>query len=275
VSDFFVQETALRQRTYGTIDLGRLGTISFISSNTKGTFWQLTQGVPFPVDLFGFSTFGQQPNHYYLLDFALGSTGSEQVFLANIPFNNYRNANAGLIGYVPISLPENTPISVRGQCSTTGDNLQVAISVMSAGMSSYIPRFSRVHTFGAITSGATKGTLLAASGTVNVNSAWVQVTAGVTEDVKGMVVIVGCPPTTDNRGFGAQVTVGIGTAGNEVPLLFELHYNFDRFGGQVQQFLGGPYPVSIPQGTRLSARQRNTDGRTGIADLDIVLLCFS
>lgn len=86
------------------------------------------------------------------------------------------------------------------------------------------------------------------NGSANVKGAWSQLTAATTRNATGIWVHTRCPSPGYSMAYQSAVDIGVGAAASEVVLI----PNLSAIGWAGSYFL----PISIPAGTRLSARSQ-------------------
>jgi hypothetical protein len=197
----------------------------------------------------------------HMFDIMVGPSLAEQVIIPNI----YRYAPAatagGLQWYFPIAIPEGTRISVRSQASTGGATTSMTVGIQSAGFSAGPPR-SRVQAIGAVTTNATRGTLVPLDTTAGALGTWQALCSdagGATPDLTTAPIeelmldfqIIGLAVNARRL-----VDIGIGPNGSVQLLIQNIplvdHANPDLL---LNPFIG-PFPCSLPAGTQLNVRQR-------------------
>jgi hypothetical protein len=104
----------------------------------------------------------------------------------------------------------------------------------------------RWSTAGAVSS-ASSGTVITASATANAKGSWTQLVASTPFAASGIFVRVGDEANASTRYL---IDIGIGSTGNEIVLIPDLHNSVQSsFGFNIYFF-----PLEIPAGVRLSAR---------------------
>lgn len=90
------------------------------------------------------------------------------------------------------------------------------------------------------------GPILATAGTSFVKGAWTQIVASLSQDASWMMFFL---ETINSSGTNYAVDIGVGGSGSEVAIVSNL-----LFSGQTAGFVRYMFPLSIPAGTRVSAR---------------------
>lgn len=90
------------------------------------------------------------------------------------------------------------------------------------------------------------GPILSTAGTSFVKGAWTQIVASLSQDASWMMFFL---ETINSSGTNYAVDIGVGGSGSEVAIVSNL-----LFSGQTAGFVRYMFPLSIPAGTRVSAR---------------------
>lgn len=267
----FVDETASNSRPQTITASG--------STNTKGSW----------VEIFGGSTLAVASNSYgmlvsvcpfsastrdFLIDIGIGGAGSEQVLVSNLIASVTATNNTWCHHiYIPIGIAIGTRVSVRCQSTAASATCMVQILLLSGGFIGHTS-CRRCQTLGAAT-GDSGGTQIDAGGTAGTKGSYVQIPSSTTTDLAGRQLLIG----VGNVANGGRVTanflldVAIGGAGSEQVVLSNLHINTGANGVPLPTLIG-PIPVSIPQGSQLSARCNSSTIDATDRLLDIVYYVF-
>lgn len=105
--------------------------------------------------------------------------------------------------------------------------------------------------------GATSGGVaVVASTSANTKGVYAELDASTESDSSGMFVTL--TPQTSSSNYDALFDVAVGGAGSEVVVLENYHFSTDAAGGGPIRSRYVHVPISIPSGTRLSARYQTT-----------------
>lgn len=225
------------------------------SANVKGSYSALIASLS--ADLEGFFIKPLYGSGFALLmDVAVGAGGSEVVIVPNL----YFGPSAGLGGggffvsdpiYIPIRIPKGTRVAARCQASSGG----LTIKIKMTGIASTLGKGDRGHTtvvdYGTLT-GTSEGTLITSPGSANTFSAYAELTASTSLDMKHMLVSVQVETGTS---ADHAISVAVGAGGSELDVVSNLYFTTASGRGYQGWY---SFPVGIPKGTRLSYRARST-----------------
>ncbi len=111
--------------------------------------------------------------------------------------------------------------------------------------------FSQSTGIGSVSTGIT----VAASATADTKGSWVELIASTEHDVVEMNVQI--PTIAAASATSYFVDIAIGSAGNEEVIISNIHFSTGVSGSRSPTF-SFDYPISVPSGSRLSARCQNT-----------------
>jgi hypothetical protein len=208
----------------------------------------------------------------HLTDIGFGAAGFEQVVVPNI-FWCKASGGANLVMSIPLPLyiPAGTRVSARTQASVASHALGTLLSVGTQGFVPSSP-LTRVTDYGTAT-GSSGGTSVDPGATANTKGAWTQMVASTTHPIKYLFMCQGSP-TARTTGCWWLFDIGIGGAGSEQVLVPNLNTAQGGLGttANVQVPCShGPFPVSIPAGTRLSVRSSCSVNTAGDRLLPVAL----
>lgn len=251
------------------------------SAHTKGSYAELVAATSY--DAVGFwLTVDMAPHsaggNSYLLTLAIGGAGSEQPIVDNIFFTNVLASGSGrpvpLQVYVPLAVPAGSRIAASIQCETASNTAtaKVSVNLVPAGLV-MPPGFGRATVYGAVT-GTTRAVSVDAGAVAHTKGAWAEVTAACAAPVRALLLVAmqlrGATSGTPSSGL---YDIGVGAAASEVVLVPNLPFVVcTTVGMAIKAF--GPFPVSIPVGTRLSVRAQadNTTITTSARSTEVVLI---
>jgi hypothetical protein len=195
-----------------------------------------------------------------LVDFALSSDGSNFTIIIPNYYITMSTASCSYL-YFPVSIPSGYSLYVRGQADVAAAQLYVEAFPMQPGFMPSAP-LSKVTTYGALSSGQTRGTAIVAGTPAHTKGAWVAI-GTLAAAAKWLILDFGYPSATGNAGY--LFDLGIGPSGSEIILIPDF-YIIQLSGNLYPPSLW--FPVQIPNGTQISVRSQST---TALANLDIVI----
>lgn len=253
-------------KMYGVNTAVSLGTsASNTIANTKGDWSEITASTDF--DANSLTLYNQYTSiGDTLVDVAVGPVGSEQVIIENLLKSNFHNSVIQLDSpaIFPINIPEGSRIAVRIQC--TGANTSYFTVAISKG--GFLDQaFSKVLTIGANTADS-GGLSIDPGGSANTKGAFVELTSSLSESINGLFLAFGGQNNSTRTNMLALCDIAVGPAGNEIVIVDNVPFGVN-FAVDVLRHYTPIIPVSIPKGTRISARaQCNiTDATDRLFDL--------
>jgi len=230
------------------------------TANTKGAYSEFCSSTPEDsiINTLSFTTYGTTWSNY-LVDIALGASGSESIIVENLFFSNIDSLWPLEDVHIPIFVPKGSRISVRAQSSGTSRNLYNGSIDLEFGGSRFYTNnyFTKVITLGAAYAGATDLTAIDPGSSANTYGAWYEFSSNLPFDCKGVLLMVSTllntSRTNDTNWF---VQVGVGASGNEQPIIDDsgLYWKVEtKFILPFYRF----YHISIPKGSRVAIRCRS------------------
>lgn len=249
---------AVSSETYiesSSIDASTLGITVTTSAtvNTKGSWVELIASTSadytfIELVLSDVSTVERQ----FAVDIGVGAAASESAVISNL---TCAFAGAPLVDFnvrIPIAIAAGSRISIRAQCGTAGAHtLTAQLSGYGGGHAGEIAPTS-VTALVALTGSST--VLVDPGASANTFGSWTELVASTSADYDGIIIC-----TNDRAGSGSgearrQVQIATGATSSEV-VIFDKYHMKDGFNMFTSQYYG-PYYLSIPSGTRLSARAK-------------------
>lgn len=222
---------------------------SSASLNTKGSWSALVASSTSDVCFVMVQLNNNDPGNY-AVDIGVGGAGSEVVIASNL-FLNSSNDAQGLYVF-PCAIPSGTRISARCQNDTTASGTVVVnINTFDGGFTA-MEGAAGIESIGLTTSGATSGTTITSAGTLYVKGSYAQLTASTSKDYLGFIVAMGSAFGGTSDFF--QVDFAIGAAASEKVILPNIIADVDTTAPLMWPNSTPFFPVSVPSGTRLSAR---------------------
>ena len=195
-----------------------------------------------------------------LTDIAIGGAGSEVVICPNL-LGRINSDGYGLVHFVydfPVHIPAGVRISARVQTSGSSGTSDVHIIRVRQALSQQSP-LSKILAIGDDT--ATTSGVTVARTTANTFGSWVEITASLSESIKGFIVS-GIKDFYSWQIAKITFQVGVGSAGNEEVIYSGGHIATDtqeKGQGAISSFI----PIGIAAGERISIR-----AQSNIADAD-------
>lgn len=182
-----------------------------------------------------------------LFDIAVGGAGSEVVIIPNIATGEGTGYQSV---FFPIAIPAGSRLSCAVSCSTSASAGHMSVTLVYAGGSTS-PVYQRATAYGVDTANV-RGTLATAPATANTKTgaAYAQLTASTTNPIKSLYVWL-TPGSSGTSSYAVDIAVGAAAA--EVVVVPNVVGKVNS-ATLSQASLFGPFAVSIPAGTRISAR---------------------
>ena len=228
--------------------------------NTKAAYYEVIDSTE--QNAIGFVVFIQDQNTLadYLLDIAIGAAGSEVIVLPNLYVGGHKEDYSMHVGgfvVLPIPLPAGTRVSVRGQTNySLAGEVDLTVMLITGGDLHSNAPLSVVDTYGANTSESDGTDVTVDEGAF---SSWVEITSGITENIKGFFLSLVDNNTVYDGEFYARLDIGVGSAGNEVKIVDGLPINVRTGGyegnyGSIWPKYTPFFPISIASGQRVVVR---------------------
>ena len=248
-------------------------------ADTKGSWVELVASTPHAVGMIELNVNATNFYGEFLIDVAIGASGSEVILVADLLFClNFQHYWASHGPFpIPIAVPAGTRIAARLQCNRLylGSNwLRMSTNLYPLNSMS-TTSLQLCKTYGAVSSGATRGTAIDPGATVNTKGAWVELSSAVPYTIGMLFFSVG--GAFDNAKTNAYwaVDIGIGAAGSEVAVVQDFNISLWTTTSQYQPIVSPLFKVAIPAGVRLAARCKCTANIAIDRLLDIVVNGFS
>lgn len=225
------------------------------AANTKGAYTQLVASAPFSVCGLVLSM-QVDTNTGYLVDIAVGGAGSEVVIVPNIPFGIFGTGGGDTHGilqhFIPVSIPKGTRIAARFQNAAGGTpTRKFKLAMLADGLAGFQAP-SRWVDWGTNLS-LSLGTTIT-GGAVNTKGAWSQLVASMDFDTRWILLNMMQGTVVDET-----VDLGIGSAGNEVVVIPDLHTTNEHWSPSLL------IPLALRKGERLAARLADTAGASTVS----------
>jgi len=244
-------------------------TVTGGAAHTKGAYVELFASTPNPSTALLVSMQDGSNSSQGLFDIAIGAASSEIIICPNLGFRLERHGDGGASYYIPFDLPAGTRISARVQSSLSSGNLKIGVNVLNAEGSER--GMLKMETWGA-NEGNSGGTIVDPNPTINTKGSWVEITPGTLNHNYAMAFA-----NLSQRDFIIPADVrglfdiGFGASGSEVvvwgdiPTFAASAFDFHYLGPW------GFMPITIPPGTRISARSQANSTADPESQLDLIV----
>lgn len=233
--------------------------------NTKGSWTELAASTAGTASWIDVEIAALSSTARILVDIGLGASGSEVVLLGNLHFDGSAANSDNAVYRFPVAIPAGSRVAARIQASASGATVRVT-AILATGNPGGLSAPGSVQTYGADTSDSGL-TSVDPGGTVNTDSAWVQLTASTTADARWLVIAIG-HNAAGSVSLRHLVDVAMGAASSEVAFLSDLLLNTPVDRPYPRTFA---IPVHIPAATRLSVRARCSSATSPSRLLDVGL----
>jgi hypothetical protein len=228
-------------------------TITAGAANTKGSYAATPLSTSTPHDAQGvmiFNTTRSATAADYLVDIALGASGSERIVIPNLLWSEGSSSGRLRSYFFPLNIPAGSRLNARCQSSTASATIAIGAAIVQASFSEFTS-FDRFVEFGAVTA-STAGTVLtnpAAAGW----GAWTLLSASVPDDLRWFMLAAGDNKVTTRTTAQMHAwQAGVGAAAAESP------FTLPKMCGTSSTSLGlslqTGFPYNVSAGQRLSAR---------------------
>lgn len=251
-------------------------TVTAGAVNTKGAYVDLISAANNLIDSHGvwLYLYNSAGGRDWLVDIAIGPSGSEQVIVPNLLWAQSGTAVGNVaVVYLPIQIPSGVRVAIRCQSSVASGGIS-AFAIFQSGQGLHAQPLGRCTTYGAAT--ADSGGLALTEPTVtHTLAAWTQIAASLTNPVKKMVVAIGSGTLDATRVAGlGLVSIGVGAAASEKIIVPALAIQRSTGSDMWAPTFHGPFDIEIPAGERLSARMQQSEVTAGDRAVDIAVYCF-
>lgn len=229
-------------------DFRSVPVVASATVNTVGPWVQLIASVKHSTRGF-WLVFGraQGDSGRYLVDIAIGASGSEVIVGDGIPIGieTYRATSQSV--FLPIGIPAGSRVSMRAQSSVASGRLDVTGSIEHSNLMSPVGG-ARVLGLNA-NRATTTGTAVPpgyGGGTIT------ELVASTSQAFRAILLGSFSDPADESYYESLTVRIFVGASGSEMLLIPPMNFFYSIKG--VTPSLIGPFPVSVPAGSRLSAQ---------------------
>ncbi len=254
-------------------DSGIVAVAAGATAHTKGAWAVRDPAIKFDVKYMQVHFLTGSTLAEYLMDIGVGATGSEQVIISDIYFGpTYNTIRTSGVYLFPVCIPKGSQISARVQASTKDSTVNFQLMLIGAGFSNI--SCSKVDTYGADTSDS-GGTSIDPGASANTKGAWVEITSGCLRPILGLSIAIGNQLNTARTTGAWLLDIGVGAAGSETVIIPDLGLIASGTSDRVSPYVFPFIPLSIPVGTRISARAQSTITDATDRTFDIILYGIS
>lgn len=242
---------------------GIVETIGAVTASTSGTsvttasIAQLAASTSFDYDAICVNAIGNNISADTALDIYLGASGSEYTLIDKLRITKANSNPQGIAALLPLAVPRGSRVSAKSYGGTVNTIIQ-GMGIGTLGDRGY----KRAVSMGI---SSNFGVTIALGATANVLTSWTQIIASTPHHFNGLMVVIGNGQRSVASNTNAWlVDIAIGASGSEQAIIKQLYTM--SFGNTVffmTPSFFGPFPCSIPAGSRISARaQCNSNGST-------------
>lgn len=226
--------------------------------NTMGSWVTLIASTPFAADTLTVAnmsqTFLSGSDTSMLMDIGVGASGSEVVVVAGIPMGGHPAGPRTMP--IPLRIASGVRIAARSQSVVASENCFPGLTLSAA--TGWFPSGGGavVDSYG-VSSSISGGTAIADIGSTNTKGAFTELTSGTTRRCRFLLPLPCLPASNTILAGNYLYDVAIGASGSEQVILPNLGFVMTTTEEMRQPSLQ-PFPVDLPSGTRLSARQQKS-----------------
>ncbi len=208
----------------------------------------------------------------YLVDIAIGGSGSEVAILSNLLFTAGGGDTPPGKAFFPIPIPPGTRISARAQSvDTAAVAVRVDLILLDGGDARLLTR--RVATtYGADTSDS-GGTAVDAGASTHTKGAWAQLSASLTNGFESCVICLGNRNNAANTAQNMLLDLGVGGSGSETVVLPDMYVRATAGEEVLPKWTW--VPLRVNKGQRLAARVQSSSNDATDRVIDVVVIGFS
>jgi hypothetical protein len=202
------------------------------------------------------------------IDLARGSAGNEQFLIDGLRLSLSATAAQFTSARLPLRVPRGSRIAAQAH----GVTPEVIIYGISHGPLS-TSGYTRAE---ALNISSNKGTSIDAGASANTLTAWSQLVASTSRNYNALMIMTGGAGRTAGTAAASWlIDVGLGGAGSEQTLFKQLlafEFSSTIFGTEPPSY--GPFPCSIPSGSRIASRLQCSTSTSGRRALDVAAYGF-
>lgn len=243
------------------------------STNTKGSYAELSASTGIDADGFYLYVLSGSLAADYLIDIAIGGSGSEVDILSNLLCSSPSNSNeAPYEIYVPLPIAAGSRIACRCQSSDSNAGLTVSGVIAKGGFFEAM-KMSRATTYGADTTDS-GGVSVDPGATINTKGSYSQISAAITNPIRYAIICAGAQNNTVRTSMTHVVDIAYGGAGSETIIVPDLNLRQIAVSFDTIQPAWTPRFFDLQAGQRLAARQASSNNDATDRLLDIAVVGF-
>jgi len=220
------------------------------STGVKGAYVELIASTTFASTWMILQVFSRFTGGPVLLDLAIGAMGSEVIILDD-QYTAWRNVSGGSGRGSSLSFPMTVPLGSRISVRVSDTNVAV-VHEMTLTIS------DETRPVAVSSSSDSSGVVIVSAGVVDTYGAWAELIASTTLRRRWIVVSM----FQDIAFRPAELDIGIGSAGNEVPIMKDLPFQKSDGDDGVSSSVYFSLPIDVPAGTRIAARVKDDNVNT-------------
>lgn len=187
------------------------------------------------------------------IDVGVGASGSEQPVISNLLCSS--TGSIGIRFLFPVAIQAGTRIAARLASGSTNDQMIIGVTTLADTFGS-VGIGSMVDTYGVIST-TNLGSLVDPGTSANTKGAYTQLTASLTSDISGFLLLFDCQAATGSVGAVSWlIDLAVGPAGSEHIILPNLFMTattgstFSTINGQLVPYV----PYQLAAATRVAVR---------------------
>lgn len=187
------------------------------------------------------------------INIGIGAGGSQIAIASNLMVGGGNSATYWPVYfYLPLSIPAGSQLWMQSQGSNTGFGGQIQFQLYDSSFTSS-ESFASVDSIGFVSS-TTRGTTIDPGGSTSAKGSFAPLTSSTTADYGAIAFVVDSLVGTTEAGYRNNIDIAIGGSGSETVIIADvLNGPFGSgYAGAAPWY--GPIAMTIPAGTRLSAR---------------------
>ncbi len=247
-----------------------------VAANTKGSYIEIDASTPHDSEglIIGFAGLSYASDN--LFDIAIGAISSEIDIISNILVSQTASFQVSRRFELPLKIKAGTRISGRSQgMSTLANNFRISVHLLR-GSWSYSRGLAVCDTYGANTVDS-GGTVIDPGATVDTKGSWVEISSGISRDIKGFILCIGNRNIANRPASSSywNVDVGVGAEGSE-EIIFSDWMLCTWSGSDLILPNFTPFiPIHLLSGSRISVRAASANTDATYRLIDVVIYTFS
>lgn len=244
------------------------------SANTKGTYTQIIASTAHAAKgilvQLGAVTAGVD----YSVDISIGAAAAEIIIVPDLIAGSGTGSIARQGPYfIPLSVPAGTRIAARCQATTLSSTIRVKVHLLGDLPGGMEP-FGKIVHYGFV-AGTTQGTTIDPGATINTKGAYTALTASSTYAIKALYFDQSNLVQVTRTSADWLLDIAVGAAAAEIVVLPNFHLEASTTDDTMVHTPSPLLAVSIPAGTRISARCMCSINTATVRNLAISVWGFS